>query len=894
MHLNRVGILAPGDSVADFPTHYRGNDAAGLLAGWTAAWRPGLIVATGRLPELLSEFDPPPAESWASGLVIACGPSCAGAAIEWLDEVRISQAPRKLVVEGFVDRASVLAAIDRALPELPEVPPEIEAEFFALGYAYVQVATLTRALQDAAVFNRDLFQSSVVAAAEAAIAGQQDTMQAAIERCYDQLLQARNHTYPVDLFLLDVVLTAETTFGESLVKELTQPSSKSVVMAGHVADCLAVDFPESLASLQSAIAAGHTCVAAGGYTGEDLSTLPPEVLLEELQRGQDAIARVTGTPPTVFGQRASSLGPRMPRALSGLGYDGALAVGFDGGEPPTPERGRTTWMGIDGTGVEVALATPHDLGRPETLLNLTEFLAATLQGDRVPTVLLAGWPGARHAAFEDLRLVAQRSEVLGRLVTLEEYFQQTSASDHWGHFELDGLGPAANKTRPKNASATPLALRDNLVNGLATVAEAVTNAQAMANEGEHQQKDVAPLTAIAASAGHAADGQVGGASLVVNPWSFPVWSTATPVSNQRRLEVPTAGAPALGYCLAKGNVHSGGPTRVDGLSLRNEHLKALVHQGCGGLQSLRPHDVRRNHASQRVVITRRRGGLAVAEMQADLVEVAGDTALGPGLRSIGRLVNNRGDVLAKFTQTIRLPPHARELLFDIDIDAAEQSQTFRDYHQLAFRLALGDADWLWSRGLQWAKLPIEDRASVVASDYLQARHATTVITLACDCPLAFRRIGAGRVDALLPWGDGGHSRHRFALSLHPQPALRTTLAGLAGAAVIPVAKSPQAAESGWWLHCSAASVVVSHLSASNLDGESSHRRLQVRLVETEGRAATARLRFCRPLQSAHLQRLAANFGERLPADSESELPVEEGAAVVEIGPYGWLQVEAAW
>ena len=43
-------ILLPCHSLEDFPLHHEGDDAAGLLAAWTALWHPALLAATGAGP----------------------------------------------------------------------------------------------------------------------------------------------------------------------------------------------------------------------------------------------------------------------------------------------------------------------------------------------------------------------------------------------------------------------------------------------------------------------------------------------------------------------------------------------------------------------------------------------------------------------------------------------------------------------------------------------------------------------------------------------------------------------------------------------------------------------------------------------------------------------------
>jgi hypothetical protein len=48
MKYQKLLILLPCHGLEDFPTHYEGSEADGLLAGWSALWHPALIAAVER------------------------------------------------------------------------------------------------------------------------------------------------------------------------------------------------------------------------------------------------------------------------------------------------------------------------------------------------------------------------------------------------------------------------------------------------------------------------------------------------------------------------------------------------------------------------------------------------------------------------------------------------------------------------------------------------------------------------------------------------------------------------------------------------------------------------------------------------------------------------------
>ncbi|MEM6330701.1 MAG: hypothetical protein AAF790_10675, partial [Planctomycetota bacterium] len=277
MNLRSVGVLSPSEGVADFPTFARGSEAGSLWACWTAAWRPGLIAATGGLPTVVPAYGPPPAGEWADGLLLVpTAPTDESA--EWLDAVRGAQAPTPLIVEGLVGRDQVIAAAQQLLaaaaPGIRHAPAELDAEFYALGYAYLQVEMLTHDLAGGSVFDPTLFSCDVVEAARHAVDGDARATHDHLRWCYDQLEQARSHTYPLELLMLDALLVAETTLGDSLVRTLAETRAANVLLPGDIATRLADACPAARDALQTAVQDGRACVMTGAYGGIDLAAAP--------------------------------------------------------------------------------------------------------------------------------------------------------------------------------------------------------------------------------------------------------------------------------------------------------------------------------------------------------------------------------------------------------------------------------------------------------------------------------------------------------------------------------------------------------------------------------------------------------------------------------------------
>ncbi|MEM9185188.1 MAG: polysaccharide deacetylase family protein [Planctomycetota bacterium] len=860
MTLRRLGVLAPCEALADFPIYFHGEDAECLLAAWTTAWRPALIAAAGRPPEVVSAFEPPPAEDWRDGLVLVTSVCDTGEADEWLAAIRSPTEGRAHVVERFVTRGEIIAATDQALPELPQVNAELEREFFALAYAYLQVATLTHDLAYGAVFDLARFEADVVAAATHAVAEEAEQASRRIDACYDQLLQARNHAYPADIQLLDVVLTAPTTLGEALADEAGAGVPLTILLTGKNAGALSAGPPATRDRLRLTVDAGAVAIACGGYGNHDLSTLAPESLLAELRGAQSAIKRATGAAPSVFAQHTSALPPRLPQALEQLGFTGALLTGFDGREPASTDHGRTTWMGIDGSGLQGVVATPRDLGRPETLLKLSEHLSETLGRDQTPTLLLAGWPGARHEALGDLRRVAKRSPVLGAFVNLEEYFRATHEPDHWGMFHVDDLGPPAPGVPRRQREQESTSIETNQATAaLAGLAERLTLPALI-------EDDTPPTERLANVISGSGEPTQAARRLTINPSGVPAPTPAGDV------------APPFGFCLERDRPRPRPAPDAGGLTLRNQTLEAKLHEPSGGLQSLRLHRARLNQASQRLVVTDRRSRAVLGTMRPEGIEPLESA---PGFKSHGKLVADDGRVLAAFEQKVSLPAGGSWLAFDLAIDRGPQLREATAGGQLAFRVALPEKDWRWRRGVQWAQLPIT-RAGFVAGEHVSAVADDTLVTLAVVRPTPIRRFHRSRFDAVLPAATRSDETHRFALAIGGRYPMHVCLGALAAMPTLTRPFPGGAQNSGWWMHTGANNVLASAFGP--VDG--ADRSAWVRLIETDGRGAAARLRLCRPLASARVVDFRGSPRE--------DLSIEDGAAVVELPPYGWLQVQASW
>ena len=152
-------VVLPCHTLEDFPTHVVGDEASSLLANWTAIWHPGLIAQTQSAP------------AWASQDFVDCdldntlilAPNlCSHLAPEYEDAVRQSGAH---LIEDKVTRSDILAepVFQSLVADFPA--SDWIADFFALGYATLQVQIMTRQLRHSSTLDQQEFDRRVVEAA---------------------------------------------------------------------------------------------------------------------------------------------------------------------------------------------------------------------------------------------------------------------------------------------------------------------------------------------------------------------------------------------------------------------------------------------------------------------------------------------------------------------------------------------------------------------------------------------------------------------------------------------------------------------------------------------------------------------------------------------------------
>ena len=657
MSYQQLIILLPCHSLEDFPVHHEGDDAAGLLAGWSALWHPHLIASAQSIIEWRRMDDPP--EELAERLIVIPPLSEQDISTGFIDRAREEGA---VVVQGTIDRPTIIAAALEKMDPLPELDEELVADFLALGYCQLQVELLTRQMRYASNLDEIHFQNLAVAAANAAVEGDLDRARQKITACFDLLAEERDHYYSVDAYLIDLTMTVPGTLGTLLQQELDVDVPVNLILSGDLIEQMEADHPRSLEMLKQGIDEGRVGLIGGAGTDRAWPLMPLESLLAELRRGQEVFQQQLGKQVTVFGRRRYGLTPTLPQLLVKSGFVGALHLTFEDGTFPEGSQVKTRWEGADATSIDALARIPLNANLPETFLSLANRLGESMDMDHVATLCLAHWPGQTSPWYDDLRRVSRYTNALGRFVTVEDYFEQTDLPGLNDRFEADQysspylkqaivrqqedvisravsffrcwsrwqqlqaltfLATLLGEEVDCYSSLQKQLLEVSLFLEPATAGDVGLEPLSLAELDSQLEAAIqSQLTAVSAGIPRSDDAPRNG-YLLVNPLSFvrrvecradklhqlpaiegPIYAAAEsgqPESIQRQLVVDV---PSMGFCWVdaegQAGVNKSGQPMAEENVLQNDFFRVVVNPRSGGIQSIGEYGTRGNRLSQQL------------------------------------------------------------------------------------------------------------------------------------------------------------------------------------------------------------------------------------------------------------------------------------------------------
>ncbi len=830
---NQITLAIPGDTLSDLPRDLDDRAAGNLLAAWTALWNPALLAHTRSIPQAK------PAEATLHGLrdpsELVLVPSITQASTDQA----MPDDPLVVCAGTSVARGEVIAKLAKSLDLDHPLETKRAVEFYAFGFAYLQIELLTRSMHYEPQVAQDSLRDALLVAAGSALAGDEDSLSTHLDEAYDLLMQSRNHYYPIDFYLIDLMLTAPSVAGTELARACRASRSSNVLVTGDTLQFMADHHADSLAALRDAWENKRLSVCGGSQTDAPLNEYLPEELLTDLRGGAAAIDRQLGQRPTVFAHPSGPMAPLVPGVLYKLGYRGAVMADFAGGKLPKHHTTRATWTGLDNVSIEGLSAEPIDTGSHAAMLGLANKAQHAMNYDLAASLLLVGWPGHRTEWHADLLNVAKRSSILGRLITLDEYFDITASHDDTGITPANAY-PDAKALHECEASEDRFAALARIANS--TKASSESLAATLTNDSD------------SSSSG----------TLWLNAASGPAVETGGKL-------------PQFGWRFQPETLGDSHPPRCELGRLLNEHLELVFDDNTGGISATRLHTGRGNHLSQQLVVEPLgpQGIAAGLQLAFDgwLVRESSDTT--GTLVSNYRLVDGNGKTLANTRQISTLEMQRRAIEIRVEFEPlTERARLGR----IASRIAVRDEGFALTRGLQGVDLPTNK--SRLTAAWLGIGCHPVPLAVLCDTPRVHRRHSERMLDTRLVEvaSEDKTSRLSYVLDCHYPAQAFAQSRHPEWTQAIPSPCVRQA--SGWWLHLAANNVQVTYLAAESLDTEL---LVRIRLLETAGRPVDTHLAVWQPIADAR----QVNFlGE-----PDTLLKVNEGRVQLSLAPCEFSELE---
>ena len=639
MALQRITVFLPCHSLDDFPTWLEEAEADELLAAWTAAWHPALIATAGCVP-VWASVDAPPAE--LDSMLGIVPPRYDDRFAGWIEPLCTAGSQ---FVRQVADREAIVAACGAA--DMP-CPTTLIADFHALGLAWLLCELLARRMRSATGLESTGFREGVVAAARAAVAGDDDAARAGLREAFGCLEASRSHYYPVDVWLIDLILLAESTLGRSLAAELESPVPAALVATGDVIGSLARKNPAVLERMRQRCTERMLTPAGGRQDSRPLDECAPETIADSFERGRRAWREHLGVVPATYAQCAGGSSAILPQVLRQFGYAGAIWNLFDGTPLPDPGAGRIRWEGTGGGCIDAVARPPLDARSSRAILSLAETIGDAMDHDHTVVIQFAHHPGTASRWFVDLRRIGGWTRALGTFVTPDDFFERTAGAGSIVTFEPDAF-PVIPPPEPAGAA----------VGG--SVGDPIGDRVAAArDEARRLMEARQALVGVLACDG---DRRPNGAAVGSGD--------AGDASPSRRTGL---------WGTIAGGLFAAGASSDEDLVLRNDAIRVQVQRATGGVLSVR-RPGGRNLLSQRLSLRTTRPAPAAGDpwesiedraehsrMVADGIdrEPAGQ-GRGESLVSHGRLIGAGDRKVGSFTQRLTLVADLPLVLLDIDV-----------------------------------------------------------------------------------------------------------------------------------------------------------------------------------------------------------------------------------
>ncbi len=428
--LKRSIFVIPSATLEDLPSRMGHEFATDFLCAWTSQWDPRLLQSLSTLPEWKKADGS--ALDLSSSLVLC--PEVSNPKLEVPFREQLESNHCAIVESQNRSRTELvkvlLETVSRANGgnvSVDEQPPMLADDFYALGYAVLQIQILARKLRYSWNIDWIMFTEQVLSAARASLAQDSQETERWLQASFDSLSQERDRYCSQQAYLLDVVLLAPSTLGQALDRQLETKHPFNVIATSQLLGSLKETNTNAYSKL-SQMLADKVCSLVGGLELErPHAYLSASSIVRELGRGLRSYVKHGVAPPKVFTRFQPGFLASSPTWLTQFGYSGALLAAWSGGTIPDKDQAKIRWQASsDGKSIDTVLGHVLDAACSDSFIDLAAKLSGQLDYHHIPTVIFAHWPGIRSVAWNDLQRVLARTPALGKFHTAEDYFASTT------------------------------------------------------------------------------------------------------------------------------------------------------------------------------------------------------------------------------------------------------------------------------------------------------------------------------------------------------------------------------------------------------------------------------------------------------------------------------------
>ncbi|TWT76246.1 hypothetical protein CA13_67380 [Planctomycetes bacterium CA13] len=439
-------VLLPCSTLEDFPSDASEEDARSLLAAWTVLWHPKLISENEQIPTWY-RADGPPDTTTGNRVIVVPRSSVSMLPDGFEQKCRDNDSIK------WIDGANRNEMLGKLSDLLPQSFQPLQAshrtasveDFFALGYAFLQVQVMTRRLRYTSNLDEIYFEKCVVSAANGFIQGDPEATVTSLHDAFDCLAQERDHYFTSDPHLIDLTLLSDSTlekfFGSlpnsnetapngsdapsptsDREQEGVLPTPTNVLVDQPIAKSIQNLGSEKVTLLRNLIENQSLGWAGGGPSGDvSLSTETYTGAENQITQAFGETSDIVGIRPPVYARYSGSTPSDMTKVIASLGVAGMISVDFANGtgfsdEAKVVQKGGSVEL-------HTLSAKPIDAASEIPFLAIGAKLGEAIDSGEIAVALMVHWPSLEGDTYRLLRTAASWSLVLGRCWTMEEFFR---------------------------------------------------------------------------------------------------------------------------------------------------------------------------------------------------------------------------------------------------------------------------------------------------------------------------------------------------------------------------------------------------------------------------------------------------------------------------------------